>query len=348
VIRSGCFLFFYSLNASNILEDIVKDIIRASGRIAQLSPVKVGIEMEVGYAFLDSPEDFNTGYLQAQTALFSSEQKNNKYQRYSPKQDTFINEQLELMHNLESAISSENIDIYIQPQFNLINNKLHGGEVLLRWFHPTKGNIPPDKFILLAEKSGLIFTITQLVIKKTCQWLQQLKNNNANIDNIKVSINLSALDLAQDSLLPYLQNTLFEYRIASQQITLEVTESAVMDNPEKFLSSIKKLKGAGFKISIDDFGTGYSSMQYLQTMQAEEIKIDMAFIRDIHINETNQSIVKAIIQLAHSTNAHTVAEGVELKEEAEYLKNLNCQVAQGYHWDPALTLKAFEDKYLHN
>ena len=335
-------------DASKNLEQVIKIIIKESDRIVQLSAIKMGIELEVGYAFLDSPEDFNTVYLQAQTALLSSERKTNQYQSYNPGQDTLINEQLDLMHELESAIIYENIDLYIQPQFNLSDNSLSGGEVLLRWFHPEKGNIPPAQFILLAEKSGLIFPITQLVIRQTCKWLKQLKDSGANIEGFKVSINLSALDLAQDNLLPYLQNTLFEHQIAAKQITLEVTESAVMDNPDKFLSTVKTLRTAGFKISIDDFGTGYSSMQYLQTMQAEEIKIDMAFIRDIHINVTNQNIVKAIIQLAHSTHAHTVAEGVEFEEEAEYLKTLNCQVAQGFHWDPALPLMEFESKYLSN
>ncbi len=330
------------------LENAIESLIQESDRIVKLSDVKMGLELEVGYAFLNSPKDFNTVYLQAQTALLSSEKKINTYHSYNPVQDTLINEKLDLMHDLESAIINENIDIYVQPQFNLIDNTLHGGEVLLRWFHPEKGNILPSQFISLAEKSGLIFPITHLVIKKSCQWLKQLKDNGANLEDFKLSINLSALDLTQDSLLPYLQQTLLDYQVAVTRLTLEVTESAAMDNPEKFLSTIKQLKEAGFTISIDDFGTGYSSMQYLQTMQAEEIKIDIAFIRDIHINETNQNIVKAIIQLAHSTHAHTVAEGVEFIEEAEYLKSLNCQVAQGFHWDPALPLDAFERKYLHN
>ncbi len=132
---------------------------------------------------------------------------------------------------------------------------------------------------MLAERSGLIYPITQLVFKQTCLWLQRLAHQDSELKHFNVSINLSALDMAQDNLLPFFQDTLHEYQVNAHQITLEVTESAVMDNPKKFLTTIKKLKGAGFKISIDDFGTGYSSMQYLQTMQADEIKIDMAFIK---------------------------------------------------------------------
>ncbi len=127
---------------------------------------------------------------------------------------------------------------------------------------------------------------------------------------------------------------------------LEITESAVMNNPDEFLKTIKQLKQAGFTISIDDFGTGYSSMMYLQTMQADEIKIDLAFIRNIHIDMTKQNIVTAIIQLAHSTQAHTVAEGVECKEEADYLATLDCHIAQGYYWSPAIPMPQFEEQYL--
>ncbi len=118
-----------------------------------------------------------------------------------------------------------------------------------------------------------------------------------------------------------------------------------MDNPDKFLETIQKLKKAGFSIAIDDFGTGYSSMMYLQNMQADEIKIDLAFIRNIHLNPTNQGIVKAIIQLAQSSSAHTVAEGVQSQEELNYLKHLNCHYAQGFYWSPAVPVSQFEEEF---
>ena len=333
-------------DSNKSLEHIIDSLIKESNRIVRFSAIKMTIELEVGYAFLSDPTEFHKCYLQAQTALLSNERQSSQYQLYNPGQDTLIKEQLALMHELESAIIYETLRIHIQPQFNLKDNALNGGEVLLRWQHAQKGNIPPVQFILLAERSGLIYPITQLVFKQTCLWLQRLAHQDSELKHFNVSINLSALDMAQDNLLPFFQDTLHEYQVNAHQITLEVTESAVMDNPKKFLATIKKLKGAGFKISIDDFGTGYSSMQYLQTMQADEIKIDMAFIHDIHLNETNQNIVKAIIQLAHSTHAHTVAEGVQYSEEADYLNSLDCQVAQGFYWNPALPLKEFEEKYL--
>ncbi len=334
-------------HAQNNIEGIIKALLKEAQNIAANSEIKVSMHLELGYALLNNAEEFQQCYMQAQTALLSSPAHHSSFQSYNPVQDTLINERLSLMHELESAIIYETLQIYIQPQFNLKQNTLSGGEVLLRWIHPKKGNIPPTKFIVLAEKSGLIYPITQLVIKQTCQWLKHIKRNNPEgLNKFSLSINLSALDMAQDDLVPYLQDMLNQYHVDAKNIILEVTESAVMDNPEKFLDTIKQLKEAGFKISIDDFGTGYSSMLYLQTMKAHEIKIDMAFIHDIHLNETNQNIVKAIIQLAHSTHAHTVAEGVQCLEEANYLSELDCHIAQGFYWNPALPLTEFEAKYL--
>ncbi len=126
---------------------------------------------------------------------------------------------------------------------------------------------------------------------------------------------------------------------------LEVTESAVLSNADLFLKTIQKLKLLGFRISIDDFGTGYSSMQYLQTMKADELKIDMAFIRNIHNNLTSQNIARAIIQLAHSTGAKTVAEGIQTVEEMNCLQELKCEKAQGFYWSPAVPIKQFEKEH---
>lgn len=149
------------------------------------------------------------------------------------------------------------------------------------------------KFIVLAEQSGLIFPITQMVFKKAYLWLQRLKQlNHHALDQLSISINLSALDVAEAQLIPFISNTLEECGIESKNILLEVTKSAVMDNPTIFLSIICKLNALGFRIAIDDFGTGYSSMQYLQTIGADKIKIDMAFIHDIHLNMNKRNIVR--------------------------------------------------------
>ena len=329
------------------IDAVINSMLQEAEKNLHIRDMTISIKYQLGYAYFDKKPDISQTFRKAQTALLTASHQNTKYLPYEVKQDFIMAERLTLLHELQEAIEQDQLQIFIQPQVSVYNQKLSGGEILLRWRHPTKGIINPGKFIILAEQSGLIFSITKIVIEKTCQWLAQLKSKfPSQFEHFKVSINLSALDMAESNLLPYLLNCLKEYQVSAHSILLEVTESAVMDNPDKFLLTIQKLKEAGFSIAIDDFGTGYSSMMYLQNMQADEIKIDLAFIRNIHLNPTNQNIVKAIIQLAHSSRAHTVAEGVQSQEELNYLKDLNCHYAQGFYWSPAVPLGQFEQEFL--
>ena len=251
-----------------------------------------------------------------------------------------------MISDLQMAINQDDLDIYIQPQINLTTDKICGGEILLRWNHAEKGPIPPVRFIPLAEQSGLVYQITQLVFIKSCQWLAHLKEHNLLQKDFTLSVNLSALDMAEPKLIAFIKECLKRFQLESRYFILEVTESAVMDNPELFIATINEMKSIGFKISIDDFGTGYSSMLYLQNIDPDEIKIDMAFVRDIHLNPRKQHIVRAIIQLAHSNNATIVAEGIENEHELNFIIDLHCDYAQGYHWCPAIPLADFEQQYL--
>jgi len=334
-------------HAKKKLKNISELVLAEAEKPLYINDICINLQFELGYTFINQARDFHECYRQAQTALLNAPLQHKKYLLYHPNQDAIISERLSLMHELKAAIEDETLQTYIQPQFTMKNQRLSGGEILIRWLHPQRGYISPGLFIPLAEKGGLIYLITQLVIKQTCQWLMKLKQKNEKwLDDFTLSINLSALDMAQADLLPFLQDCLSQYQVDANNIMLEITESAVMNNPDDFLKTIKQLKQAGFAISIDDFGTGYSSMMYLQTMQAQEIKIDLAFVRNIHRDKTKQNIVAAIIQLAHSTLAHTVAEGVECQEEADYLATLNCHIAQGYYWSPAISMQEFEEQYL--
>lgn len=300
-----------------------------------------------GYSFFHQDDVFSNVFRQAQVALLSAAKNNESWIRYSSEQDTEISQRINLIKDIDLAIRKDQLQLYIQPQFLLNTNELCGGEILLRWNHPETGFIRPDLFIPLAEQSGQVFLITKLVINNTFKWLSELKQNHPEFyQKFEVSINLSALDMAQDQLISHLQSGIFLHNIDSHRITLEVTESAVLNNEVLFLDTIRKLKLLGFRISIDDFGTGYSSMQYLQTIKAHEIKIDMAFIRDIDTNITSQNITKAIIQLAHSTDAITVAEGIQSDEEMLCLKSMNCSKAQGFYWSPAIPLTQFVDEHI--
>jgi EAL domain-containing protein (putative c-di-GMP-specific phosphodiesterase class I) len=315
--------------------------------LTEASNHNVKIRLTSGCSIYTSSINFEDNFRQTQVALLTAQKQNNKSLFYSNRQDQTIKDLVSLMSDLECAIKHHVLELHIQPQFSLDKNTLNSGEILLRWLHPTQGYIGPHIFIPLAEKTGLVFEITQFVIENTCKWLRNLKNEHPDFyNNFEVSINLSALDMAQDQLIPYLQNTTEHYGIESNKIILEVTESAVLSNTDLFLHTIGQLKSLGFKVSIDDFGTGYSSMQYLQTMKADELKIDMTFVRGIHNNPVSQSIAKAIIQLAHATGATTVAEGIEAEEEMLCLRLLKCTKAQGYYCSQAIPLKQFEREYI--
>lgn len=320
------------------LDLICNDIMHNSQQPSTIEKATIQVHTILGCSLLKEPGELSERFRQAQIALLSCSMRKQKWMLYEKELDHYFYQRSALVYDLQQAINDETLELYIQPQLMLnqsndLENDLpiNSGEILLRWIHPTRGFVSPVEFIVLAEQRGLIFPITQLVFKKACLWLQRLQQLKPNaLEQFSVSINLSALDIAEIHLIPFISQTLEEYGISSKNILLEVTESAVMDNPAAFLSTISKLKALGFRIAIDDFGTGYSSMQYLQTIGADEIKIDMAFIRDIHLDTTKQNIVKAITQLAHATNAHTVAEGGEYIEEAQYLRQLNIQLAQGY------------------
>ncbi len=247
------------------------------------------------------------------------------------------------MQDLKLAIAQNEFKIMIQPQVDLFTHELIGGEVLVRWAHHQRGIVSPVEFIELAEQTGLIVQITQIVIDSSFNWLAeqtQLPND------FSLSINLSTHDLDNDHLMEFIINKLEEYRILPEQITFEVTESSVMNNTQLVQSNLAALKEKGFSLAIDDFGTGYSSLSQFQKIHADKIKIDLSFIRGINQNKTNQAITRTITQLADSINAKTIAEGIENGDELYFVKNLKCHYGQGYFWSQPLDLIDFERRFI--
>lgn len=340
-----CLVDLPELSTQDALANIIDSILKESETVLNNKQLTSRIQFTLGCAALGN-NDIQGAFRQAQVALLSSIKTHKKWLLYDEKQDEVISQRISLAHDLQMAINQNDLSIYIQPQVNLHDDTIKGGEILIRWHHIKKGTIPPGRFIPLAEQSGLIFQITQLVVIKCCRWLGQLKDSGRLKQDFTISINLSALDMAEEKLVPFMKNSLAQFKLDAKHFTLEVTESAVMDNPTLFIETINQLKALGFKISIDDFGTGYSSMLYLQNIEPDEIKIDMAFIRDIHLNRKKQHIVTAIVQLAHSNRASIVAEGVESEHELNFVSGLRCDYGQGYYWCPAIALNQFEQQYL--
>lgn len=234
---------------------------------------------------------------------------------------------LSLFSDLKKAIELDQFKVHYQPKLDVKQGKITSVEALLRWIHPTKGNIPPDVFIILAEKTGVIRDITRLVIRKVLKDQQELKLNGIDIE---IAINLSTHDIYSCEICDYLDELLLKYSANSNKIVLEVTESAKKLNTLETEKTLKQLSEMGFIISIDDFGTGYSSLSNLQDLSVKEIKIDRSFVDGMDENDKNARIVRSTIGLAHDLKIKVVAEGAESLKVINMLTSYGCDKIQGY------------------
>ncbi|MFP4393464.1 MAG: putative bifunctional diguanylate cyclase/phosphodiesterase [Desulfohalobiaceae bacterium] len=247
---------------------------------------------------------------------------------YSLQEDDHNTFDVTIKGDLKRALDEKHIFPLFQPRYNLVHNRITGVEVLARWSHPQYGNISPDKFIPLAEKSGMIKKLTQdllelSIVQAKSWWDRGLM--------LKVGVNLSALDVQDEKLPERISTMIAAYSLPFQQIELEITESNIMSNPEAAIANIRRLHELGLTISLDDFGTGYSSLSYLHMFPVDNIKIDLSFVKTMLDNNYSRTIVQTIIHLGKSLQKVTVAEGVETKEIAMELKDMGCDSLQGYY-----------------
>ena len=249
-------------------------------------------------------------------------------QVYSEEIDFHTPRRLIIMNDLHSAIVREEFLLYYQPQINCRNNSIHGIEALIRWRHPQLEMVPPDEFINVAELSGLIRQLSVWVIKQACIDYSRLAYKKL---SPTLSINLSAKNLLSADCNSQILTMLKGFNIPTNKFCVEITENSIMAEPETVIQHLSELKAAGVNISIDDYGTGYSSLSYLRLLPANELKIDRAFITDMHDNLEDKLIVNSTIKLAHQLGLNVIAEGVELEEHISLLKEAGCDHAQGYY-----------------
>jgi len=245
--------------------------------------------------------------------------------------------------DLRGALEKREFVLHYQPQINNVTGKLIGFEALIRWQHPTLGQIPPDKFIKLAEENGLITQIGEWVIDEACS--QNKKWQDAGMPPVKISINLSTQQFLTRNLITYMEDVLERTAIDPAYVVVEITEYMAMEY-EYSIHVLEQLKALGIGISIDDFGTGYSSFNYLKNFPIDYIKIDKSFVSEIMNNEKDAVIIKAIISLAHNLHKEVIAEGVETKEQLEFLKTHQCDISQGYYFSKPLPADEIERIYI--
>jgi len=252
-------------------------------------------------------------------------------------------DQLTMENDMRHGLETGEFYVAYQPIMDLVASDLIGFEALARWNHHERGNIPPSEFIPMAEESGLISQIGEWVLHESLKTLKQWREDDPGGQGIFMSVNLSSKQFTRVDLDKVIINKLNEFDLPPESLKLEITESAIMDNPESAIRTLKRLRTKGIRFSIDDFGTGYSSLSQLQQLPVDTLKVDRSFISRMKSDPENMEIVKAVIALAHSLDLDVIAEGVEQSDQLCSLMDLSCECVQGFYFhEPMITSLAFE------
>ncbi|MBT3092689.1 MAG: EAL domain-containing protein [Candidatus Thiodiazotropha sp. (ex Lucina pensylvanica)] len=253
----------------------------------------------------------------------------NGYAFYSEKMKAHFSQSLDIENGLRKAISTNELCLYYQPQFDINNGYMKGVEALVRWKHPEKGTIQPNEFISVAEESGLIIPLGEWVLRRACtdikRWMEQEGIS------LQLSVNISMQQLEMDQFVNKALKIIKRHQLPKDTLELEITEHAIMQDMEKAIDALTKLSHKGIRIAIDDFGTGYSSLGYLQNLPINTLKIDRSFVQGIKTSEDN-SIIDAIIAMAKGLNLNLIAEGVENQTQIDHLSRAGCGLAQGFFY----------------
>jgi len=308
---------------------VAQRIERAFDEPLTLEEHKVDMGAGIGIAcFPQHAGDADSLLSRAEVAMYTAKRRSNGALLYDPSIDAGSALTLSLLTELRQAVGAGELRLYLQPKLALDSARVVGAEALVRWQHPTRGLVPPVHFIPFAEQTGFIRVLTMWIFEEAARhWLAL----HAEGIRIIVSVNLSTRDLLDTELPQKFDALLVKHRVPAEAFCLEITESAIMDDPARALATLEKLSAAGFKLSIDDFGTGYSSLAYLKKLPVDELKIDQSFVRAMETDADDAKIVRSTVDLAHNLGLTVVAEGVENAHVWNMLRDLNCDEAQGYH-----------------
>lgn len=285
--------------------------------------------------------DAETLLKNADIAMYRSKEKGgNSYHYYHPEMNKRSMHRLSLEINLRKALERNEFHVYYQPFVDLSHGEIFGMEALIRWFHPEWGMVSPAEFIPLAEETGLIIPIGNWVLRQAC--IQNKKWQSLGNHPLRVSVNISAIQFHQPQFVQIIEDTLEETGLDPSLLCLEITENVAMTNVPYIIETMQKLRSMGVFISIDDFGTGYSSFSYLKRFRVHTLKIDQSFIRDVTFDEENAAIVTALIAMAQQLKIKSLAEGVETKEQLDFLIMRGCDEIQGYVFSKPISADEFE------
>ena len=320
--------------AQTILEKLSETFALAGQEIFVTASIGIGLYPRDGAELEQLLNHANTAMAKAK------QQGGDQYEFYTAAFNIGSSERLALQSSLRHALEREELQVYYQPLVNLKTGRIVGAEALVRWQHPERGLVSPDKFIPVAEETGLIMPIGEWVLHTACK--QTKLWQTAGFSSLRVAINLSSRQFSQIDLRKQLVQILMETGLDPKYIELELTESMLVQNTEVAIRRLNALKALGVEIAIDDFGTGYSSLSYLQQFPFDILKIDRCFIRNITENANNTAITKAIIAMAKSLNLKLIAEGVETEAELSFVYQQQCDGMQGFLFSRPVPAQEFE------
>ncbi len=272
----------------------------------------------------------------ADTALYGAKEDGRGiYRFFEPQMGVAVRDRRLLEHDLRHAISRNELRLVYQPQVDLKAGEVTGFEALVRWTHPTRGDIPPDVFIPVAEESGLIMQIGEWVLRVACAEAATWQSP------LSIAVNISAVQVHSPSLPQSMHEILLQTGLSPSRLEIEVTETALIRDMQRAVTVLRQIRALGVRIAMDDFGTGYSSLANLRAFPFSKIKVDQSFIRSVDSNEQSAAIVRAVLGLGGGLNVPVVAEGVERAEELEFLRQEVCHTVQGFLLSPPADIGAF-------
>ena len=296
----------------------------------RIDETEMAISVSVGVTmYPEDGADFGTLLRKADMAMYRAKDAGrNSYRFFNEEMNDAVIEQATLHAGLRRGLEAGQFALYYQPQIEVATGRLVGAEALIRWNHPDLGLVSPARFIPVAEETGLIVEIGDWVLREACReaarWIA------LGLPELRVAVNLSALQFKRGDIEKSVAGAIETSGIEPYMLELELTESILISDTENILSTVKRLKSMGVRLSIDDFGTGYSSLSYLKRFEVDKLKIDQSFIRDLATDPEDAAIVRAIIQMARSLGLRTVAEGVETQDVLDHLRLFHCDETQGY------------------
>jgi diguanylate cyclase (GGDEF)-like protein len=291
------------------------------------------IEASLGVAVLpDHAVDGTVLMQRADVAMYAAKQAHLDVVVYDPTSDGSSTERLIMLGDLRGALGTGQLSVHYQPKIDLASGVVVGTEALLRWAHPTRGNIPPNDFIPLAERTGLIHGLTRYVLELVVTQMDRWDASGAGFAHLPVAVNLSARNLVEPSFADFVEDLLASHDMDPRRLELEVTESALIEDPVRSHAMLHRLAAMGVTIAVDDFGTGYTSMAQLEQMPLKTLKIDRSFVSRMVTDPSGHTLVRAIVDLAHEFGLEVVAEGVEDQEAITLLQEMGCDIGQGFHW----------------